>query len=80
MKLIRTKYLRKMKKLRVRESGCDMDIQELIGHNVIHKSFGTGRILSVTDTRIEVEFDTKGTKKVQFPRTFIKLVTIERIF
>ena len=47
-----------------------MDIQELIGHNVTHKSFGTGRILSVTDTRIEVEFDTKGTKKAQFLQTF----------
>lgn len=48
-----------------------MDIQELIGHNVTHKSFGTGRILSVTETRIEVEFDFKGIKKVQFPQMII---------
>ena len=54
-----------------------MDIQELIGHNVIHKSFGTGRILSVTDTQIEVEFDTKGIKKVQFPQTFASYMRID---
>ena len=54
-----------------------MDIQELIGHNVIHKSFGTGRILSVTDTRIEVEFDTKSTQKIQFPQTIASYMRID---
>ena len=54
-----------------------MDIQELIGHNVTHKSFGTGRILSVTETRIEVEFDLKGIKKVQFPQTFASYMRID---
>lgn len=77
MKLIRSKYLVKMKKLRVKESGRGMDIQELIGHNVTHKSFGTGRILSVTETWIEVEFVTKGTKKVQFPQTFASYMRID---
>ena len=54
-----------------------MDVQELIGHNVTHKSFGTGRILSVTDTWIEVEFVMKGTKKVQFPQTFASYMRID---
>ena len=49
----------------------------MIGHNVIHKSFGTGRILSVTDTRIEVEFDTKSTQKIQFPQTIASYMRID---
>lgn len=50
-----------------------MDIQELIGHNVTHKSFGTGRILSVTETRIEVEFDLKGIKRFSFHRHLLHI-------
>ena len=54
-----------------------MDVQKLIGHNVTHKSFGTGRILSVNDTQVIVNFDTKGIKKLQFPQTFAKYMRID---
>lgn len=54
-----------------------MDIQKLVGHSVTHQSFGTGRILSVNDTQVVVDFDAKGIKKLQFPQTFASFMRID---
>lgn len=54
-----------------------MDIQKIIGHRVIHNTWGSGSITNADDKYVWVEFDEGGLKKYQYPKAFVTFLTID---
>lgn len=48
----------------------------LIGKDVVHEKFGKGKVVSLDDNRIEVEFDS-ATKKFIYPEVFNKFMNFK---
>ena len=54
-----------------------MDTATLIGKSVKHATYGSGKIVAVSEKYIQIIFDRGESKRFQFPQVFVSYLKIE---
>ena len=54
-----------------------MDTSKLRKQNVIHISYGLGEIVNINGNQLQVQFESEGLKRFQFPQAFGPYLTID---